>query len=126
MLAGGPMMGIAMDNLNVPIQKNNNALTFLGEDEVAYAEKIQTACIRCGRCNHVCPQGLAPQLMSAAFEKKDFDRYDKKLHGLECIFCGSCAFICPAKRPLTQMFKIAKAEILAIRKAEQAKEGKKA
>jgi electron transport complex protein RnfC len=64
--------------------------------------------------------------MSAAFEKKDFDRYDRKLHGLECIFCGSCAFICPAKRPLTQMFKIAKAEILAIRKAEQAKEGKKA
>jgi electron transport complex protein RnfC len=125
-LAGGPMMGIAMDNLNVPIQKNNNALTFLGEDEVAYAETIQTACIRCGRCNHVCPQGLAPQLMSMAFEKKDFDRYDRKLHGLECIFCGSCAFICPAKRPLTQMFKIAKAEILAIRKAEQAKEGKKA
>lgn len=125
-LAGGPMMGIAFDNLNVPLQKNNNALTFLVRDEVAEAERIQTACIRCGRCSRVCPQGLTPQMMSAAFEKKDYDRYENKLHGLECISCGSCTFICPAKRPLTQEFKIAKAEIMAIKRAAKEKEGAKA
>jgi electron transport complex protein RnfC len=125
-LAGGPMMGIAFDNLGVPLQKNNNALTFLLKDEVAEAERIQTACIRCGRCGHVCPQGLTPQLMSAAFEKKDYDRYENKLHGLECISCGSCTFICPAKRPLTQEFKIAKAEIMAMKRAAKEKEAAKA
>ena len=125
MMAGGPMMGIAFDNLSVPVQKNNNALTFLLTDEVAAAEKIQTNCIRCGRCNRVCPMGLNPQMMSAAFALKDYDRYENKLKGLECISCGSCTFICPAKRPLTQEFKVAKAEILAIKRAEQAKEGAK-
>ena len=63
--------------------------------------------------------------MSAALEKKDYDRYENKLHGLECISCGSCTFICPAKRPLTQEFKVAKAEIMAAKRAAQAKEGAK-
>ena len=63
--------------------------------------------------------------MSAAFAKKDYERYEKKLYGLECISCGSCTFICPAKRPLTQEFKVAKAEIMAIRRAEKEKEKEK-
>ena len=124
-MAGGPMMGIAFDSLAVPMQKNNNAFTFLAVDEVVKAEEEQTACIHCGRCSRVCPQGLIPQLMSQALEKKNFDRYENKLHGLECISCGCCTFICPAKRPLTQEFKVAKAEIMAAKRAAQAKEGAK-
>ena len=124
-LAGGPMMGIPVDNLGVPLQKNNNALTFLTGDPVADSLQVQTACIRCGRCVRVCPQGLTPQLMSAAFEKKDYERYENKLHGLECISCGSCTFICPAKRHLTQEFKVAKAEIMAMKRAQKEKEAAK-
>ena len=48
----------------------------------------------------------------------DLARYEKKLYGLECIQCGSCTFICPAKRPLMQVFKQAKAEIAAAKKRE--------
>lgn len=121
-LSGGPMMGIAMDTLEVPLQKSNNALTFLLEDEVEKAEREMTACLRCGRCARVCPIGLSPQLMAEAFERKDYERYEKKLYGLECISCGSCTFICPAKRPLMQEFKTAKAEIMAIRRAKAAAE----
>ena len=124
-LAGGPMMGIPVDNLGVPLQKNNNALTFLTGDPVADSLQVQTACIRCGRCVRVCPQGLTPQLMSAAFEKKDYERYENKLHGLECISCGSYTFICPAKRHLTQEFKVAKAEIMAMKRAQKEKEAAK-
>ena len=120
-LSGGPMMGMAMTSLDVPLQKANNALTFLQEDEVATAEKQLTACIRCGRCVTVCPLGLIPQMMAAAAEKQDYERYDKKLNGLDCIACGSCTFICPAKRPLMQLFKQTKAEILAERRAAAAK-----
>ena len=110
-LAGGPMMGVAMGSLDVPIQKQNNGLTLLAEDPVAQAEKLMTACLHCGRCTTVCPVGLMPQLMADAAIAGDLERYEKKLYGLECIQCGSCTVACPAKRPLMQTFKQAKAEI---------------
>ena len=117
-LAGGPMMGIAMASLDVPIQKQNNGLTLLAEDPVAAAEKLMTACLHCGRCTTVCPVGLMPQLMADAAIAGDLERYEKKLYGLECIQCGSCTVACPAKRPLMQTFKQAKAEIQAKKKRE--------
>lgn len=115
-LSGGPMMGIAMPSLDAPVAKNNNALTVLAEDEVELAEAQQTACIRCGRCSRVCPIHLIPQMMADAAEKKDYEQYEKRLYGLDCIACGSCTWVCPAKRPLMQLFKQAKAEILAARR----------
>ena len=117
-LAGGPMMGVAMASLDVPVQKQNNALTILAEDPVADAEVLMTACLHCGRCTTVCPVGLMPQLMADAAIMGDLARYEKKLYGLECIQCGSCTFACPAKRPLMQVFKQAKAEITAAKKRE--------
>ncbi|MBQ7370558.1 MAG: electron transport complex subunit RsxC [Blautia sp.] len=116
LLSGGPMMGISMASLDVPMQKANNALTVLSTDEVELAEEQMTACLRCGRCNRVCPLGLTPQMMGVAAEKKDYERYEKKLYGLECIACGSCTFVCPARRPLMQLFKTAKAEIMAAKR----------
>ena len=115
-LSGGPMMGIALNSTDVPVCKNNNALTVLAEDEVELAEAEMTACIRCGRCTHACPIHLTPQLMAEAAERKDYERFEKKLYGLDCIFCGSCTFICPAKRPLMQLFKETKGAILAAKR----------
>ncbi len=117
-LCGGPMMGIAMSSLEVPIQKQNNGLTLLAEDPNELAEKQMTACLHCGRCTTVCPMGLLPQLMADAVMVGDLARYEGKLYGLECIQCGSCTYICPAKRPLMQTFKQTKAEIMARKRAE--------
>jgi electron transport complex protein RnfC len=116
LICGGPMMGFAMNSLDAAVCKNNNALTVFVEDPVAVAEEQMTACLRCGRCNQVCSLGLTPQMMAKAAEKKDYERYEKKLYGLECIACGCCTFICPAKRPLMQLFKQTKAEIMAAKK----------
>lgn len=116
LICGGPMMGIALAGLDVSLGKNNNALTVFVEDPDKIALKEQTECLRCGRCIQVCPLGLAPQMMAVAAKKKDYERYEKKLYGLECISCGSCTFICPARRPLMQMFKQAKAEITAAKR----------
>ncbi len=115
LIIGGPMMGVAATDLNVPICKAYNALICLSEDPVELAEEQMTACIRCGRCTRVCPVGLTPQAMAVAAEKKDFARYEK-IHGLDCLACGSCTYICPAKRPLTQLFKQTKQMILSRRK----------
>ncbi len=116
-LAGGPMMGITIASLDVPIQKQNNGLTLLTEDPNEIAEAQMTACLHCGRCTTVCPMGLLPQLMADAVATGNLERYEGKLYGLECIQCGSCTFICPAKRPLMQTFKQTKAEIMARKRA---------
>ena len=115
-LSGGPMMGFSMTTLDAPICKNNNALTTLSFDDVEVAQKQMTACLRCGRCSRVCPLGLSPQLMQVAAQRKDYERYEKHLYGLECIACGCCTYNCPAKRPLMQLFKQTKAEIMAMKK----------
>lgn len=115
-LSGGPMMGIAMSSLDVPVCKNNNALTVLAEDEVELAEAQATACIRCGRCTRACPIHLIPQAMADAAERGDYEQYEKRLYGLDCIACGSCTYVCPAKRPLMQLFKQTKAAVLAAKR----------
>ena len=122
-ISGGPMMGLAVSTLDVPITKTTNAITVLLSDGVEKAELQMTACLHCGRCTTVCPNGLMPQMMADAIVAGDMERYEKKLYGLDCIFCGSCTYICPAKRPLTQSFKQVKAEILAKKRAAQAAQG---
>lgn len=115
-ISGGPMMGTAMPNLDAPICKTSSAITALAFDAVEEAQRDMTGCLRCGRCSRVCPLRLSPQLMQVAAQRKDYERYEKKLYGLECVACGSCSYICPARRPLMQLFKTTKAEILAARK----------
>ena len=118
-ISGGPMMGIAVSSTEVPITKTTNAITVLADDPVEKADRKMTACLHCGRCTTVCPNGLMPQMMADAVAAGDFERYEKKLFGLDCISCGSCTYICPAKRPLTQTFKQTKAEIMARKRAAQ-------
>ena len=118
-ISGGPMMGLSLSSLDIPLQKTTNGLLLLSEDPSERAQKQQTACLHCGRCARVCPMGLLPQLLAEAAEAGDYQRYEQKLYGLECISCGSCTYICPAKRPLMQLFKRTKAEIRALRRASQ-------
>lgn len=115
-LSGGPMMGIALSSLDVPVCKNNNALTVFAEDEVEKAQLQMTACIRCGRCTRACPIHLTPQMMAGAAERGDYEQFEKRLYGLDCFACGSCTYVCPAKRPLMQLFKQTKAAILAAKR----------
>ncbi len=117
-LAGGPMMGIALPALSVPTHKTSNGLTLMVVDESEIAQTQITSCLHCGRCTTVCPMGLMPQMMAEAVEAGNYERYEKKLYGLDCVACGSCTYICPAKRPLTQIFKQTKAEIAAMKRAQ--------
>ena len=60
-ISGGPMMGIALFDLHIPITKTSSALLAFTKDMVSEYEP--TACIRCGRCVSVCPSRLIPQKM---------------------------------------------------------------
>lgn len=114
-ISGGPMMGFAMFDLNVPTTKTTSALLCMTKDEVAAAEKTATACINCGRCVEACPEQIVPSKLSKFSEHQDKVSFEK-WHGMECVECGSCSFICPAKRPLAQNIKTMKKQILADRR----------
>lgn len=111
-IAGGPMMGMAMYSLDVPVVKTTSALLALVKDEAAVEP---TACIRCGRCVAACPSHLVPQKMLAYAENGD-DASFEAINGMECYECGSCTFVCPAKRRLTQAFKQSRKSIMAKRR----------
>lgn len=117
-ISGGPMMGIALFDLHIPITKTSSALLAFTKDMVSEYEP--TACIRCGRCVSVCPSRLIPQKMmeySDYFDDKGFEA----IHGMECYECGTCTYVCPAKRRLTQSFKQTRRSILDNRRKEAAK-----
>lgn len=112
-ISGGPMMGQALFNLEIPVTKTSSALTCMTKDEVAV--HAPSACIRCGRCVSVCPSHVVPQMMMDAAERSDIDRFTA-LNGMECCECGCCTYVCPAKRPLTQAFKEMRKVVAASRK----------
>jgi electron transport complex protein RnfC len=112
-ISGGPMMGFALADTEVPVTKTSGALTCFLKDEVA-AHKTGS-CINCGRCMKGCPARLMPNKLADFAKHGDaasFEEYD----GLECVNCGSCSFSCPAKRSLAGEINTMRQQILAAKK----------
>lgn len=101
-ISGGPMMGFALFQLDVPTTKTASALLCLSRDDVS-AEK-ETACINCGRCVEACPSRIVPSKL-ADYANRGQEEAFLKANGMECIECGTCSYVCPAKRQLTQSIK---------------------
>ena len=101
-ISGGPMMGFAIFDLDVPTTKTASALTCLTKDEVAAMEP--SACINCARCVEVCPERLVPKNLADAVEHNN-EKAFLDMYGMECCECGCCSYICPARRQLTQLIK---------------------
>lgn len=118
MIAGGPMMGFALFDTNIPTTKTTSALLCLTHDEASKYE--ETACINCGRCVEACPEQLIPSRLADFAEHKLSDEFEK-WYGLECIECGSCSYGCPARRPLAQAIKSMKKDVLAAKRAAASK-----
>ena len=114
-LYGGPMMGIAVPYLTVPVLKNTNAILAFNRTEAKVVKT--TACIKCGGCVNACPFGINPVTATKALKTEDLDGLERS--GVElCMSCGCCSFVCPAKRPIVQNNKIAKETLFELRKKE--------
>ncbi len=109
---GGPMMGVAVPDLTVPVLKQTNALLAFNKKETKTAKT--TACIKCGKCTNHCPFGINPAAIAKAYKDKDVEKLEK-LGADICMLCGCCAFICPAKRPLVETNTLAKNMLMAER-----------
>jgi Na+-translocating ferredoxin:NAD+ oxidoreductase subunit C len=107
-ISGGPMMGKALSNTDVPVAKGTSGILILPEEE-SVRLKIQP-CIRCARCISVCPMGLEPYLLMPLSERSLFDRLESE-HVMDCIECGSCSYTCPANRPLLDFIRLGKSNV---------------
>ncbi len=108
-VAGGPMRGMRLTDLSVPVTKTVSALTVFAKNKVT-AMPV-SPCIRCGRCISVCPSGLVPRTLIKYAEASDKEGFVKR-NGMECMECGCCSYVCPAGSPLMQNFKQLRRSIL--------------
>ncbi len=107
-LFGGPMMGAAQRNLDVPVLKGTSGIIFLTGDIVEHRQEYP--CIKCMRCVEACPVYLNPSRLGAFAKKRLYDEM-LAFHLMDCIECGSCSYVCPSNIPLVQRFRVAKSLI---------------
>jgi electron transport complex protein RnfC len=105
---GGPMMGKAVNSLEVPVVKGMSGLLLFPED-LAFRVEMKP-CIRCGRCVQVCPMGLEPILLAQYGEKGIWDLAEANMI-MDCIECGSCHYTCPSGRPLLDYIRLGKNKV---------------
>lgn len=109
-IMGGPMMGIAQYDLDVPCGKGTASLLCFADKE--NRRVAEPTCIRCGQCVQACPMKLQPIYMYLYQQKGDVEMM-KKLNMTDCVECGACTYICPGRLDLTHAFKTGKAMIQA-------------
>lgn len=117
-IGGGPMMGRAMVNIDMPSNKRVSGMLFLPEAECQPA-KVEN-CIRCAKCVDACPMGLEPYLLS---KLASFEMYEEmENHSvMDCIDCGCCVFTCPSHRPLLDGIRKGKGAVGAMIRERNAK-----
>ena len=104
LIGGGPMMGMSIPDMDMPVVKTSNALLAFR----TYDERVTSACIRCGRCVRVCPFSLMPADIERAYRIKNIEELTKLKVNL-CMNCGCCTYVCPANRKLAEINQLAKA-----------------
>ncbi|MGF7140015.1 electron transport complex subunit RsxC [Roseimarinus sediminis] len=107
-ISGGPMMGKAVTNIDIPVSKGTSGVLIINEKEGH--RKTAMNCIRCGRCVSVCPMGLEPYILMTLSENKMWEK-SEELQIMDCIECGSCSFTCPASRPLLDHIRYGKLSV---------------
>ncbi len=110
---GGPLRGISVQSLDVPVIKSTSAVLFLSKKESR--PEIYRPCVRCGRCATACPIKLLPFELTNAIVSECNDV--SRLGIYDCIMCGACSYVCPSGRPLAQIINSAN-ESLRIKTAE--------
>ena len=116
---GGPMMGFAVTDLDMPVVKITNCVLAPTRTEIPPPQP-QQACIRCGMCAEACPASLLPQQLYWYARAKDQEQLER--HNLmDCIECGACAYVCPSHIPLVQYYRSAKGSLREAAKRKYAR-----
>ncbi len=102
---GGPMMGMPLANLDVPVLKGTSGILAFTEAEARLANEY--TCIRCGRCVEACPQFLNPSRLARLARVGRYEEMEE-FFAVDCMECGSCSFACPSGIPIVQLIRVGK------------------
>ena len=114
MVSGGPMMGFAQWDPDMPITKSTSALLLFSADHDK-ANTIHTSCIHCGKCVAHCPMHLMPNYL-AQYAKAGDTAKAEKMNVMSCVECGTCSYNCPAGVEIVQYIRVAKNAIRAAKR----------
>jgi electron transport complex protein RnfC len=116
---GGPMMGPAVSNLDIPITKGTSGITAFTTAETGEATGHQKIypCIHCARCVEACPLLLNPSQLGLLAKNEEYEQMAEAFNLMDCFECGACSYVCPSHIPLVQYFRLAKK---MVRKLESA------
>jgi electron transport complex protein RnfC len=115
---GGPMMGVAVSNLDISIVKGTSGILVFSEKDVQRPEKIYP-CIKCGACVDACPLSLNPSRLGILAKFKVYDQMAEDYNLMDCFECGSCSYVCPSHIPLVQYFRLSKSIVRQRQTASQ-------
>ena len=105
---GGPMMGVALTSLDIPITKGTSGFIAFNKKQASQLRQREYPCINCGYCVDACPLFLNPARLGALSRAGRYQAMVTDFHLLDCFECGACAYVCPAHIPLVQRFRAAK------------------
>jgi len=108
-ILGGPMMGMTISSLDVPVTKGTSGVLAFAEAEESSDAKRVYSCIRCGECLKVCPKFLNPSQLGLLAAKREYALMSDSYNLDRCFECGCCSYVCPSHIPLVQQFRVAKA-----------------
>jgi electron transport complex protein RnfC len=112
---GGPMMGVAVSNLDISIVKGTSGIVIFSDKEAKKASKVYP-CIKCGACVDACPLSLNPSKLGILAKFEAYDEMAEAHNLMDCFECGSCSYVCPSHIPLVQYFRLSKS---IVRKRQQ-------
>jgi electron transport complex protein RnfC len=107
-ILGGPMMGMAVASLDVPVTKAVSGVVALEREDPDLDRRKVYACIKCAECLKACPVSLNPSMLGELALARQYERMAEEFNLDQCFECGCCAYVCPSNIPLTQYFRIAK------------------
>ena len=106
---GGPMMGMSVASLDVPVTKAVSGLVVLEREDPNEEARPVYPCIKCSYCLEACPMRLNPSMLGQLAIHREYEGMERDFHLNDCFECGCCSYVCPSNIPLTQYFRIAKA-----------------